>query len=160
MKKMLFILFAGVLSLGFTRPVQAANNDISVPQYELMQNQTVVMTDLVKQFGVLGLSDTTMNAVTHSLNRELIELQFLNAQVNPSLGQPNTAMTNTVNNTLKQQQQEVWSLYAWQQQKVLNEYLMQQALLQQQAILAAQQQAFLVAQQQQQALLAAMTGAH
>ncbi len=144
-KGIISVFFAvGLFFLVFTVPVKAAN-DISIAQYHQLQNQLNAMQGLVGLYSLPGLFDPTLGAIEQSLNQEMLQMQMLNATLTPTLGPVSQTATNNVNNAIKQQQQHVMALYAWQQQEAIA-----QAIATQQQVLAAQQQAMLLAYQQQQ----------
>ena len=140
MKKFFLAVFFGVFSLILTVPVKA-NNEVSIAQYQQVQNQLNAMTGLVGQYSIPGLKDPTMAAVEESLNEQLIGLQMLNATLNPTLGEISQSKTDEVNQYIKDQQQQVLALFAWQQQQAIAQALM------------AKQQEMLLAYQAQQAAM-------
>ncbi len=141
------IFTLGLFCFAFTVPVKASN-EVSIAQYHQLQNQLNAMQGLVGLYSLPGLFDPTLGAIEQSLNEEMLQMQMLNATLTPTLGPVSQSTTNTVNNAIKQQQQHVMALYAWQQQEAIA-----QAIATQQQVLAAQQQAALLAYQQQQVAL-------
>ncbi len=123
-----------------TVPVKAAN-EVSIAEYQKIQNQVNAMTALVGMYSAPGLYDPTMASVEQSLNEQLIALQMLNGSVNPTLGSISQYKTDQVDWFIRDQQQQVMALFAWQQQQAMARAMM------------AQQQAMLEAYQKQQATL-------
>ncbi len=130
------MLTFGVAALFFATPVKA-NNEISMSQYQQVQNQLNAMTMLVAQYSLPGLYDPTSAAVEQALNEELIKMQMLNGTLNPTLGNISQSTTNTVNQAIKDQQQHVLALFAWQPAQVINQAL---AVKQQEMMLEFQKQ--------------------
>ena len=141
MKKLICCFaFAACMILFMTVPAKAAN-EVSIAQYQKVQNQLNAMTALVGMFSAPGLYDPTMASVEQSLNEQLISLQMLNGSLNPTLGSISQYKTDEVDRFIRDQQQQVMALFAWQQQQAAAQALM------------AQQQAMLAEYQKQQAAL-------
>ena len=140
MKKLLCCFAFAACMIFLTVPVKAAN-EVSIAEYQKVQNQLNAMTALVGMYSAPGLYDPTMASVEQSLNEQLIKLQMLNGSLNPTLGSISQYKTDETDRFIRDQQQQVMALFAWQQQQTMAQALM------------AQQQAMLAAYQKQQAMV-------